>query len=136
DVIKVEPFEGDSLRGIDDAFGPGNSSYFFGVNRSKRGIAIDLRAAGAAGIIDRLARTTDVLILAMRPSAVERAGLGYERLRSTNDRLIYVSITGFGETGPRANDPGMDILAQALSGVMGLTGEPDGPPVRVGPPVA
>ncbi|MEA2621852.1 MAG: hypothetical protein QOH61_762 [Chloroflexota bacterium] len=135
DVIKVEPLEGDSVRGIDDVFEPGSSAYFFGVNRSKRGMALDLHAEGAADVVERLVRAADVLIVGMRPSAVERAGLGYERLAAINPRLVYVSITAFGETGPRAGEPGMDILAQALSGVMGLTGEPDGPPVRVGPPI-
>ena len=136
DVIKIEPLTGDSLRGIDDAFGFRNSSYYFGVNRSKRDLALDLRAPGARDVIDRLVTTADVAIVGMRPSAVERAGLSYPRLSAINPRLVYVLITGFGERGPRADEPGMDILAQALSGVMGLTGEPDGPPVRVGPPIA
>jgi crotonobetainyl-CoA:carnitine CoA-transferase CaiB-like acyl-CoA transferase len=136
DVIKVEPIGGDSLRGIDDAFGPGASSYFYGVNRSKRGLALGLGSERAREVIDRLAAESDVLIVGMRPSALARAGLDYERLSRVNPQLIHVSITGFGESGPRADDPGMDILAQALSGVMGLTGERDRPPVRVGPPIA
>ena len=135
DVIKVEPLNGDSIRGIDDAFGHRRSSYFFGVNRSKRDMTIDLGAPGARDVVDRLAGTADVLMVGMRPSAIERSGLAYERLAALNQRLIYVSITAFGETGPRSEEPGMDILAQALSGIMGLTGEPVGPPVRVGPPI-
>ena len=136
DVIKIEPSGGDSLRGIDDAFGVGNSSYFFGVNRSKRDIAIDLRSPEARMVTDRLAANADVLIVGMRPSALARAGLDYQRLGEINPMLIHVSITGYGESGPRVDEPGMDILAQALSGVMGVTGEPDRPPVRIGPPVA
>jgi crotonobetainyl-CoA:carnitine CoA-transferase CaiB-like acyl-CoA transferase len=136
DVVKVEPPGGDAARGIDDTFGPGNSSYFFGVNRSKRGLGLDLRSPLAGEVVERLAAWADVLIVGMRPSAVSRAGLDYEHLSRINPRLILVSITGFGETGPRADEPGIDILAQALSGVMGLTGEPDGPPIRVGPMVA
>lgn len=136
DVIKVEPLGGDSLRGIDEAFGPGASSYFFGVNRSKRGLALDLRSPAARPVVDRLLMNADVLIVGMRPSALARSGLDYERLRDLNPQLIHVAITGFGETGPRASEPGMDILAQALSGVMGLTGERDRAPVRVGPPIA
>jgi crotonobetainyl-CoA:carnitine CoA-transferase CaiB-like acyl-CoA transferase len=136
DVIKVEPAAGDSLRGIDDAFGPGGSSYFYGVNRSKRDLSLDLRSDAARDVVDRLIGTADVLVVGMRPSALVRAGLDYPRLSSINSMLIYVSITGFGESGPRAAEPGMDILAQALSGVMGLTGERNRPPVRVGPPVA
>lgn len=136
DVVKVEPLEGDSLRGIDDAYGPRSSSYFFGVNRSKRGIAVDLRSAAGREIIGRLVRTADVLIVSMRPSAIERAGLGYAALSGVAPRLVYVSVTGYGDDGPRAEQPGMDILAQALSGLMGLTGEAGRPPVKVGPPVA
>jgi crotonobetainyl-CoA:carnitine CoA-transferase CaiB-like acyl-CoA transferase len=135
DVIKVEPLEGDSVRGVDDAFGPRRSSYFFGVNRSKRDLALNLRAEAARGIVQRLAGRADVLITGMRPAAAARAGLDYAALAVLNPRLIHVSITAFGESGPRAAEPGMDILAQALSGVMGLTGEPGRPPVRVGPPV-
>jgi crotonobetainyl-CoA:carnitine CoA-transferase CaiB-like acyl-CoA transferase len=136
DVIKVEPLDGDSLRGIDEAFGQGNSSYFFGVNRSKRDIAVDLRSGRSRAVVDRLAANADVLIVGMRPSALTRSGLDYPRLSQLNPMLIHVSITGYGESGPRAGEPGMDILAQALSGVMGVTGEPGRPPVRIGPPVA
>jgi succinate--hydroxymethylglutarate CoA-transferase len=136
DVIKVEPLGGDSLRGIDEAFGVGNSSYFFGVNRSKRDIVIDLRSPQSRVVTDRLAAHADVLIVGMRPSALRRSGLDYEHLKTINPMLLHVAITGYGESGPRADEPGMDILAQALSGVMGVTGEPDRPPVRVGPPIA
>jgi succinate---hydroxymethylglutarate CoA-transferase len=136
DVIKVEPLGGDSLRGIDDAFGAGSSSYFFGVNRSKRDIAVDLRSPRSRTVTDRLASTADVLIVGMRPSALARSGLDYQHLSEVNPMLIHVSITGYGESGPRADEPGMDILAQALSGVMGVTGEPGRRPVRIGPPLA
>jgi crotonobetainyl-CoA:carnitine CoA-transferase CaiB-like acyl-CoA transferase len=136
DVIKIEPLNGDSLRGIDDAFGVGSSSYFFGVNRSKRDIAIDLRSDRSRTVTDRLVANADVLIVGMRPSALARSGLDFPRLSAINPGLIHVSITGYGPDGPRAAEPGMDILAQALSGVMGVTGEPDRPPVRIGPPIA
>ena len=135
DVIKVEPLTGDAIRYVDDAFGPGRSAYFYGVNRSKRGIALDVKSAAGREVVDRLMAYADVAIVAMRPSAVARVGLDYERLEQLNPRLVYVSITAFGEDGPRADEPGMDILAQALSGVMGLTGEPDGSPVRAGPAI-
>ncbi|MGM7648769.1 CaiB/BaiF CoA transferase family protein [Nocardia sp. JW2] len=136
DVIKVEPLEGDSFRYVDDAFGEGESAYFFGVNRSKRSIALDLKSEHGFDVLTRLVREADVFVVAFRPDAVRRLGVDYESLRRLNDRLIYCSITAFGETGPRADQPGMDILAQAMSGLMGVTGEVDGGPVKVGVPIA
>lgn len=136
DVVKVEPPEGESLRRIDDDFGPNASSYFFGINRSKRAMTIDLKEDSGREVFYRLVSKADVLIVSMRPRVLHRLKIDYETLSRLNPRLIYCAITAFGETGPRADEPGMDILAQALGGVMGLTGEPDRPPVRVGPPIA
>ncbi|MBV6759839.1 CaiB/BaiF CoA transferase family protein [Rhodococcus opacus] len=136
DVIKVEPLEGDSFRFVDDAFGEGESAYFYGVNRSKRSIALNLKNERGFEVLTRLVEQADVFVVAFRPDAVQRMGIDYESLRSINDRLIYCSITAFGETGPRAHMPGMDILAQAMSGMMGATGEVDGGPVKVGAPIA
>lgn len=136
DVIKVEQPEGEQFRGIDNIFGAGESAYFYGLNRSKRCVALDLSRASAREVLDRLVATADVFIVAFRPSATRKLGLSYERLSAINPRIIYCSITAFGETGPRAEEPGMDILAQALGGVMALTGDPDRMPVKVGPPIA
>jgi crotonobetainyl-CoA:carnitine CoA-transferase CaiB-like acyl-CoA transferase len=136
DVIKVEPPAGEPFRTIDNLIAPGESGYFYGINRSKRAITVNLASEEGRTILDELVRTADVFVVAFRPDAVERMGIGYERLKEINPRLIYCQITAFGETGPLATDPGMDILAQALSGVMGMTGEPDRPPVKVGPPIA
>ncbi|HUB37104.1 MAG TPA: CoA transferase, partial [Solirubrobacteraceae bacterium] len=136
DVVKVEPLEGDSFRDIDDGFGPGQSAYFFGVNRSKRSIALDLKKEAGYEVLTRLVAGADVFIVAFRPGAVKRLRLDYATLSAINPRLIYVEITAFGEEGPRADKPGMDILAQALSGMMGITGEIGGGPVRVGAPIA
>ncbi len=136
DVIKVEPLEGDTFRYVDDAFGEGESAYFFGVNRSKRSIALNLRSERGFEVLTRLLKEADVFAVAFRPDAVRRMGMDYESLRKINDRLIYCSITAFGEAGPRAHLPGMDILAQAMSGIMGVTGEIDGGPVKVGVPIA
>lgn len=136
DVIKVEPREGEPFRRIDNVFGPSESAYFYAINRSKRSITVDLRTAAGREVSDRLLQTADVCMVGFRPDTVERLGLGWERARVLNPRLVYCSLTAFGETGPLADRPGMDIIAQALSGVMGLTGEPDRPPVKVGPPVA
>lgn len=136
DVIKVEPPEGDSFRNLDDAFGTGQSGYFFGVNRSKRSIALDLKSADGYAVLTLLVSTADVVVVAFRPGALKRLRVDYDTLRELNPRLIYVSITAFGETGPRANQPGMDILAQALSGMMAMTGEAGRGPVKVGAPIA
>jgi crotonobetainyl-CoA:carnitine CoA-transferase CaiB-like acyl-CoA transferase len=136
DVVKIEPPGGEPFRRIDDLFAPGESGYFFGLNRSKRSLVVDLSIAEGKALLDRLVRTADVLMVGFKPESVERMGLGYERMSSLNSRLIYCQISAFGETGPLAGEPGMDIIAQGLSGVMGLTGEPDRAPVKVGPPIA
>lgn len=136
DIIKVEPLSGDSFRHIDAAFAPGESAYFFGVNRSKRSIALDLKSAEGNEVVRRLVSAADVFVIAFRPDAVARMGLDYDTLSQLNERLIYASVTAFGETGPRASQPGMDILAQAISGMMGVTGEVGGGPVKVGVPIA
>jgi crotonobetainyl-CoA:carnitine CoA-transferase CaiB-like acyl-CoA transferase len=136
DVIKVEHPDGEPFRSIDNFFGPGESAYFYGVNRSKRSIGLDLAKAEGLEVLDRLVSGADVFVVAFRPSATKKLGLIYERLAAINPRLIYCSISAFGEDGPRADEPGMDILAQAISGMMALTGEPDRAPVKVGPPIA
>jgi crotonobetainyl-CoA:carnitine CoA-transferase CaiB-like acyl-CoA transferase len=136
DVIKVEPIEGESFRYIDNLFGPGDSAYFYGVNRSKRSLTLDLKSKEGQAVLHKMVSQADVLVVGFRPDAVDRLGLGYEQLSQINDQLIYCQITAFGETGPRAHQPGMDILGQALGGIMGLTGEPDGPPIKAGVPIA
>ena len=136
DIVKVEPLTGESFRYIDNLFGTGDSAYFYGVNRSKRALALNLRHERGLDVLLRLVRSADVLIVGFRPDAVQRLGLTYERMSAENDQLVYCSITAFGESGPRAHQPGMDILGQALGGVMGLTGEVGGEPVKVGVPIA
>lgn len=136
DVIKVEPLTGDSFRYVDNAYAQGESAYFFGVNRSKRSMALNLKDPQGYEVLLRLVREADVFVVAFRPDAVERMGIDYETLRQANPRLIYAAVTAFGEDGPRAHQPGMDILAQALSGMMGVTGEVGGGPVKVGVPIA
>lgn len=136
DVVKVEQPSGDPFRHIDHIFGPGESGYFYGINRSKRSIVVDLRSDRGRQILDGLTQWTDVALVGFRPDAVESLGLNYENMKMRNEQLIYCSLTAFGESGPRANEAGMDLVVQALSGVMGITGEPDGPPIKVGPPIA
>lgn len=135
EVIKVErPGEGDETRGIPPSRN-GDSHYFLGVNRNKLGVAIDLKDARARDIVYDLARTADVLVENFRPGVVERLGLDHSTLKAENPRLIYCSITGFGQTGPWARRSAFDIAIQALSGAMSVTGEPDRPPMRLGLPM-
>ena len=137
DVIKVEdPASGDGSRHLDRAFGPGMSSYFVGMNRGKRSLALDLKRPESQEAIHRLLETTDVLIANFRPGVLDRLGLGYPALAARYPRLLYVSLTAFGESGPLADRPAMDIIVQAAGGVMGLTGEAGRAPVKVGAPVA
>jgi succinate---hydroxymethylglutarate CoA-transferase len=136
DVVKVEPRSGDPLRKVDEAFGPGESAYSFSVNRSKRSICLDLKTATGKAVLERLLQTADVLAVSMRPAAAAKLGVSYADLAARFPRLVYCSITGYGEDGPLADEPGMDLLAQARGGVMGTTGEPGRTPVKVAPAIA
>lgn len=136
DVVKVESIEGESFRYIDNIFGHGDSAYFYGVNRSKRSMTLDLKSKEGKEVLRKMVRQADVFVVSFKPDTVDRLGIGYEELSQLNDQLIYCQISAFGESGPRAHQPGMDILGQALGGLMGLTGEPDGPPIKAGVPIA
>ena len=132
EVVKVEhPETSEKLRG----FGPyyeGISTFFFSPNRGKRSICIDLKSDEGKDVVRRLARSADVVAENFRPGSMHRLGLGYEDLRRENPRLIYAALSGFGQTGPYSQLPAVDPVAQAMGGVMGLNGEADGPPLRVG----
>ncbi|MFF3127362.1 CaiB/BaiF CoA transferase family protein [Streptomyces sp. NPDC057908] len=133
DVIKVENVEGgDDTRAWGPPFQGEDAAYFHTVNRNKRGIAVDLKDPRCRDLVGRLAATADVVVENFRPGTAARLGLGYEQIRELNPRAVYVSVSGYGQTGPLSQEPGYDAIAQALSGVMSVTGEPDGPPVRVG----
>ncbi|MGK2851134.1 MAG: CaiB/BaiF CoA transferase family protein [Candidatus Limnocylindrales bacterium] len=136
DVIKVEPPGGDSIRYVDHVFGPRQSSYFTAVNRSKRSIVLDLKLAADRDDFDRLLGMADVLLVSMRPAALRDLALEAPAVQARFPRLIHVAITAFGTEGPLAGLPGMDITAQAFGGIMGLTGTPDGPPLKAGAAVA
>lgn len=136
DVIKIEPLEGDESRSWMPPDINGVSAYFISINRNKRSIAIDLKKPGALEIIDRLVRTADVVIENFRPGTADRLGIGYERLSKINPRIIYCSISGFGQDGPYRDKPGYDLIALAMSGLMSITGEPGRPPVKFGVPIA
>jgi crotonobetainyl-CoA:carnitine CoA-transferase CaiB-like acyl-CoA transferase len=133
-VIKVEPPDGDSTRAMAGARG-GDSPAFGAVNRGKLGLVLDLTQDAGREVFTRLARSADVLIENYRPGVMARLGLDYPRLALENPRLIYASISGFGQTGPDASKGGFDLVAQGMSGIMSVTGQPDGPPAKAGVPI-
>ena len=134
DVIKVEPPAGDSTRRMAGGR-EGDSPGFNAVNRGKRGIVVDIKHERGREVVARLAATADVLVENYRPGAMARAGLGYEQLRAVNRRLVYASISGYGQTGPHGARGGFDLVAQGVSGIMSVTGEPARPPVKAGIPL-
>jgi crotonobetainyl-CoA:carnitine CoA-transferase CaiB-like acyl-CoA transferase len=132
DVIKIEPPGlGDDSREWPPMMN-GESSYFLSVNRNKRSIVLDLASAEGKEVFLAMAATADVVIENYRADVMDRLGLGYDVLKHRNPRLVYCALTGFGRTGPRSTMPATDVYAQAFAGVMGLTGEPGGVPLRVG----
>lgn len=132
DVIKVEnPGGGDDARQFHPRKGD-ESTYFMLLNRSKRSVTIDLKSSKGIELIEALVAKSDVVVENFRPGTVKRLGIDYERLSAINPRIVYASISGFGQTGPMSSQPSYDIIAQAMSGLMSITGRPDGPPTRVG----
>ncbi len=138
DVVKVERAPlGDDVRRMTPPSIEGESAAFLMLNRNKRAIALDLKQEVARNAFLRLARGSDVVIENYRAGAMERLGLGYARLRAENPALIYAAISGFGRSGPYAPRGGYDLIAQAMSGLMSITGEgPGRPPVKIGAPIA
>ena len=132
DVVKVEPPGGDPARRWGPPFVRGQSTLFQAVNRNKRGVVLDLRTeAGRAGARE-LAGRSDVVVQALRPGGAERFGIDYGSVRKTNPEVVHVSVLAYGREGPLRNEPGYDPLMQAMSGLMSVTGEAGGSPVRVG----
>src|SRR5580692_9688312 len=143
DVIKVErKGAGDDTRGWGPPFvaaaGGGHlgAAYFHATNRGKRSIELDFESEQGRRIVRKLAAQSDVLIENFKVGGLAKFGLDYASLSKDNPRLIYCSVTGFGQTGPYASRAGYDLMAQGIGGIMGMTGEPDGPPMRVGVPTA
>ncbi len=144
DVVKVErPNEGDDTRKwgppyISDTAGnpTSESAYYLSANRNKRSIAIDMATEEGRALIHRLLDHADVLVENYKVGGLARYGLSYEQLKDRYPKLIYCSITGFGQTGPYAERPGYDFLIQGMGGIMSLTGEPDGQPMKVGVGIA
>jgi formyl-CoA transferase len=134
DVIKVEPPDGDSTRRMSGAIGT-ESAAFNAVNRGKRGIVLDLKSADGRNACVRLVRRSDVVIENYRPGVMRTLGLDYETLAAEQPGLIYASISGYGQTGPDAAKGGFDLVAQGVSGLMSVTGEGSGRPVKIGVPI-
>lgn len=131
EVIKVEPPQGDDYRAI----GPmrnGESALFSVMNRNKKSLVLDLKQPQAVALVEELVEKVDVVVENFRPGVADRLGIGYERLAARNPKLVYVSVSGFGQTGPYASRPAYDVIVQAMSGIMEATGDPDGPPTLVG----
>jgi CoA:oxalate CoA-transferase len=131
EVIKVEPPDGDDYRHI-GPFRNGESALFIQMNRGKKSVCINLKAPAGLDAVRRLIAASDVVVENFRPGVAERLGVGYSSARAINPRVIYVSISGFGHNGPLSNRPAYDLIAQAMAGLMSMTGERDGPPMRVG----
>jgi crotonobetainyl-CoA:carnitine CoA-transferase CaiB-like acyl-CoA transferase len=134
DVVKVErPGRGDDLRAWR---GNGMSAAFAAINRGKRGIAVDLQQSEGSKLVFELARRADVIVENFLPGVADKLGLGYAAVSAVNPAVVYVSVTGFGQTGPHARRAGYNTIAQGMSGIMALTGMPGHPPTKVGGSVA
>src|SRR5438105_2517681 len=132
-VVKIEqPDRGDDTRAWGPPFVDGESAYFLSVNRNKESLALDLKHERARPILDALLARADVLVENFRPGTMERLGLGYAAVAARRPRIVYCSISGFGQTGPRRAEAGYDAMMQAEGGLMSITGAPDGPPFRLG----
>ena len=135
DVVKVERPEGDDARGWGPPFWRGTAAIFHTVNRNKRGITLDLKDARAVAWLMKYLEEADVLLHNMRPGAMEELGLGAERLRAHNPRLVYCALSAFGHKGPMRLNPGYEPMVQAFAGLFSINGAEDAPPTRVGVPI-
>jgi crotonobetainyl-CoA:carnitine CoA-transferase CaiB-like acyl-CoA transferase len=137
DVIKIElPGSGDETRQWGPPFVAGESSYFMSVNRNKRSVTLDLKSDAGIEALRKLTQSADVLVENFRPGTMERLGLGWQAARELNPSLVFCSISGFGQDGPRSRQPAYDGILQGMGGVQFLTGEPENGPARVGVPIA
>ena len=136
-VIKIEqPLKGDDTRAWGPPFINGEASYFLSINRNKESVTLDFKKPEGRAILDRLIARADVVVENFRPGVLAKMGLDYETLSTSYPRLIHCSISGFGQTGPRSQEPGYDAVIQAEGGLMSITGADDGPPFRVGVAIA
>lgn len=135
EVIKVEPPEGDVSRSWGPPFIEGESSYFLSINRNKKSIVINLKSEKGREIVLKLAEKCDVFVENFRPGVTKRLGVDYETVKKVNPKIIYCSISGFGQEGPYRDYPAFDQILQGMGGLMSITGEPGRPPVKVGIPI-
>lgn len=135
DVVKVEPPQGDAMRSWPPLSG-GYSENFASLNRGKRSIALDLKQPGDLEVARRLVSQADVLVENSRPGVMQRLGLGWDWFSQHQPQLVYCSISAYGQSGPRSSEGGFDVTVQAISGLMSVTGEPDGGPVKAGVPIS
>ena len=137
EVIKVErPGDGDDTRAFAPPFQGDQAAYFLSINRNKKSITLDMKSERGKEILWRLVDLSDVLVENFRPGAMERLGFSYEAVRARRPRMIYCSISGFGDTGPQKDRAGYDVIVQGEAGIMDLTGPRDGPPHKVGTSIA
>ena len=135
EIIKIEPQAGDPSRALPPYFYKGEGAYFLAINRGKQSVVLDLATEGGRNVFYDLVRRADVVVEAYRPGVVKKLGVDYGTLEPINPRIVYCSISGFGQDGPYATRPAYDMIVQALSGAMSLTGEVGGRPVRSGTPI-
>jgi crotonobetainyl-CoA:carnitine CoA-transferase CaiB-like acyl-CoA transferase len=132
DVVKIEPPHGDAARGYGPPFVAGESPYFLSVNRNKRSAVINLKHPEGAAIVRRMAEEADIIVTNFRPGVMDRLGLGEQSLRAVNPGLVFCQVSGYGPRGKYATQASYDQVAQGMSGLMSVTGTPEGGPVRVG----
>ena len=132
DVLKIEPPQGDDYRHIGPFYRDGSSALFETVNRGKRSVVLDLSDPAHRDLALDLAADADVMVENFRPGVADKLGIGWEPVKARNARIVYASISGFGQDGPNARRPAYDIVLQALSGIMSVTGEPQGTPTLIG----
>lgn len=132
DIVKLEPPGGDDTRAWGPPFAGDTSAYYLSANRNKRSLCVDLKTTEGLAIIHRLAATADVVVENFRPGKAAELGIGYEDLRALQQGIVYCSISGYGQNGPYRDLPGYDFVIQAMSGLMSITGDPEGGPMKVG----
>ncbi len=132
EVVKIEPPQGDDTRKWGPPYVGDESAYFLSVNRNKKSVVLDLKTGADREIVKQLIGEADVVVENFRPGTLDRLGLGFDTLVGLNPDIILASISGFGQTGPYRDDPGYDVIAQGMGGIMSITGEPEGPPVKPG----
>jgi glutaryl-CoA transferase len=133
EIIKIEqPGSGDDTRTWGPPWASGESAYYLAINRNKRSLTLNLKSARARELLLRLVARADVVIDNFKVGGLDQLGLGWETLHAANPRLVHCSISGYGPDGPYAERPGYDFIAQAMGGLMSVTGEPDGPPLKLG----